>query len=180
MRRECIPPSPKLRRGRPRGGNGRARDRPNPMWDYALRWRRGIKSLPVGISIGVTFRTSICAAAIRSSSGRAWSAFHQLAAIGRSLVEVNERRSVVVEVVTLQTSPSRSGTWFHPKKLTAGGMIKVDHFLRSAFHSQRADKGKMCEELLHLRSPDKVPSLSSRKGKTCHFVPSDAGTDLTP
>ena len=41
-------------------------------------------------------------------------------------------------------------------------MIKVDHFLRSAFHSQRADKDKMCEEPFHLRSPDKVLSLSMR------------------
>jgi hypothetical protein len=59
-------------------------------------------------------------------------------------------------------------------------MIKVDHFLRRAFHTQRAEEGKMREELPHLRSPDKVPSLSTRKGKTCHFVPSDAGTDLRP
>ena len=111
--------------------------------------------------------------------GTSLAAFHQLAAIGGSLVEVNEERSVVVEVVTLQPAHhDQDLTWFHPKKLTAGRMIKVDHFLRSAFHTQRAEEGKMREELPHLRSPDNVPSLSTRKGKTCHFVPSDAGTDL--
>ena len=60
---------------------------------------------------------------------------------------------MVVEVVTLQPSHhDKDLIRFHLKQLAAGRMIKVDSFLRSAFHTQRADKGKMCEEPFHLGS----------------------------
>jgi hypothetical protein len=66
--------------------------------------------------------------------GTRLAAFRQLAAVGGKFVEVHERRSVLVEIVSLQPSHHDEDLlWFHFKELLAGSAIKIDHFFRRSF-----------------------------------------------
>ena len=83
---------------------------------------------------------------------------------------------MVVEVVTLQPSHhDKDLIRFHLKQLAAGRMIKVDSFLRSAFRTQRCDKGKMCEELFHLTLRRR---LRLRRGRLRRHLPAKSHLGL--